>query len=119
MPRISPPGGLPAIPGPDSFAPGRIVVEPISCLELRIEGRVQGVGYRWSAAARARQDDLAGWVRNEPDGSVLCRVAGSPVALEDFVRWCEGGPPAARVQRVVQREIAMPGDLPHPFQLRH
>ncbi len=90
-----------------------------SCLELRIEGRVQGVGYRWAAAARAQEGELAGWVRNEPDGTVLCRVTGPAEELEAFILWFGQGPPAARVRRVVRRELPSDGELPLPFQLRH
>ncbi len=71
--------------------------------ELRIEGRVQGVAYRWSARQKAEELGLVGWVRNEADGSVLCRVRGPAPVVEDFVAWCGKGPPAARVQRVTRR----------------
>jgi acylphosphatase len=93
-------------------------MEPLLRMELRIEGRVQGVGFRWSTVGRARELDLAGWVRNEPDGSVLCRVAGPAAAVESFAAWCEGGPPTARVRRVVRRELPEGDGFPCPFELR-
>lgn len=73
--------------------------------ELRIEGRVQGVGYRWSAQKKAMELGLSGWVRNEGDGSVLCRAWGRPEIVDVFVHWCEQGPPLARVRRVVRRHV--------------
>lgn len=49
------------------------------------EGRVQGVGFRATAASIARDLDLEGWVRNEPDGTVRCEVQGPPESIEAFL----------------------------------
>ena len=67
-----------------------------------ITGQVQGVNYRVSAAREARRHGLAGWVRNEPNGSVLLDVEGDPAAIHAFLDWCAEGPPAARVLAVEQ-----------------
>jgi acylphosphatase len=67
---------------------------------VRVTGKVQGVNYRASAAREARQRGLAGWVRNEADGSVLVDVEGPQEALDAFVRWCGVGPPGATVRAV-------------------
>ena len=75
-----------------SHAVGRVIA--------RITGRVQGVNYRASAAREARGRGLAGWVRNEPDGSVLLDIEGDPAAITAFLDWCAAGPPAARVLAV-------------------
>ena len=68
----------------------------------RIAGLVQGVNYRVSARREARRLGLTGWVRNEPDGSVLIDVEGEPPALAAFLAWCAEGPPGARVAAVEQ-----------------
>ena len=67
---------------------------------LRIEGRVQGVGYRATLAAAAESAGISGWVRNRRDGSVEAVVQGSPDAIEAILAWARRGPPAARVVRV-------------------
>lgn len=49
------------------------------------EGRVQGVGFRATAASIGRDLDLEGWVRNEPDGTVRCEVQGPSASIEAFL----------------------------------
>lgn len=53
-------------------------------LRVRFVGRVQGVGFRWTAAMVARRLSVTGWVRNEPDGSVTAEVQGSPSHVGAF-----------------------------------
>jgi len=77
------------------------------CAELRIHGRVQGVGYRASAHRRALELGLSGYVRNLDDGSVEAVVEGEEADVEAFVTWCRTGPRLARVTRVeVDRGVA-------------
>jgi acylphosphatase len=67
---------------------------------LLISGRVQGVGYRWSARRQAQELGLRGWVRNLPTGQVEALVDGEDAAVLAFLSWCEEGPPSARVSGV-------------------
>jgi acylphosphatase len=78
---------------------------PASRVIARVTGRVQGVNYRATARREARLLGLAGWVRNEPDGSVLIDAEGDSAALEAFLDWCRCGPPLARVDRVEETPI--------------
>jgi acylphosphatase len=71
-----------------------------SRVRLRIEGRVQGVFFRASAAEMATQLGVTGWVRNLPDGSVEVLAEGDKKALDALTAWCRQGPPHARVARV-------------------
>lgn len=67
---------------------------------LVITGRVQGVWYRGSMVAAARQLGVTGWVRNCRDGSVEAVVSGSADQIEAIVDWARCGPSGAQVDRV-------------------
>lgn len=74
------------------------------CRNLRIYGRVQGVGYRWALCAEAQRLGLVGWVRNRQDGTVETLVSGAAEAVEALVVWARRGPAMARVERVLVNE---------------
>ncbi len=67
------------------------------CYTVRVHGRVQGVGFRYSAQAKAEQLGVAGWVRNEPDGSVSVKCEGANEAVQRFLSYLKQGPPPAEV----------------------
>lgn len=50
------------------------------------EGRVQGVGFRYTTKDLARGFEVCGWVKNLPDGSVELQVSGEPDEIEDFLK---------------------------------
>ena len=76
---------------------------------LVIEGRVQGVFFRASAAEVAAGLGLAGWIANRPDGSVEALVEGPTRAVEEMVAWCNDGPPRAHVERVTATLVPVTG----------
>lgn len=69
-------------------------------VHLLISGRVQGVFFRASTEAVARELGLTGWVRNLADGRVEAWAEGPREALDRLVAWCHQGPPHARVEGV-------------------
>lgn len=69
-------------------------------VHVRIEGRVQGVGYRAWTEQVASELGLSGWVRNRRDGAVEAVFQGDPARVSDMLARCETGPPDARVSRV-------------------
>jgi acylphosphatase len=85
----------------------------------RVEGAVQGVGFRWFVREQARALDLPGLVRNEPDGAVVVIAEGDAAALDALEAHLRVGPSASRVTDVVRREITRldAGWLPRPFAI--
>jgi acylphosphatase len=69
-------------------------------VRLLVEGRVQGVGYRYSACAEARRLGLSGWVRNRSDGRVELEAEGPEEVVEALIAWCWHGPVFAQVSQV-------------------
>lgn len=78
-------------------------------VHIRIEGRVQGVGFRAAAQAEAERLGLSGFVRNLPDGSVEAEVEGLAVDVDAFLTWARTGPPLATVRRIEVTEQAPAG----------
>jgi acylphosphatase len=69
-------------------------------VRLRIEGDVQGVGFRYDAHLRARSLGVGGWIRNLPDGAVEAVYEGEDERVESMVEWSRRGPQGARVDAV-------------------
>ena len=67
---------------------------------IQIRGRVQGVGFRHSAASEARYRGIKGFVKNLPDGSVYIEAEASGEQLNAFVEWCKKGPGYGFVESV-------------------
>ena len=68
--------------------------------QIRVKGRVQGVGYRESLRLEAQKLGVTGWVRNRTDGSVEAVLQGNAEIVEILIAWARTGPPAARVDSV-------------------
>ena len=65
-----------------------------------VHGRVQGVFFRDTTRRMARQRGVAGWMRNNSDGTVEAVFEGEPDAVEKLVDFCREGPRGAVVDRV-------------------
>ena len=65
-----------------------------------VDGRVQGVGFRFFIRAAAAREGLHGWVRNLPDGSVEIVAEGEAEALGRFEHQVRRGPRSSHVTRV-------------------
>lgn len=72
----------------------------IETRHLIITGHVQGVWYRGSMVAKARELGVGGWVRNRRDGSVEVVVSGNAEQVAAIMNWARQGPPGSRVDHV-------------------
>lgn len=71
-------------------------------LHFLIQGRVQGVGFRWFVQREATELNLRGSVRNTEDGDVEVVAAGDPNDLSELRTSLSRGPRGARVDRIVE-----------------
>jgi acylphosphatase len=74
------------------------------------EGRVQGVGFRFSVKEIAQGFEVAGWVRNLPDGRVQLEVQGDESEIEAFLKAIEDSHLRAHIRRkLITSTEAVPG----------
>jgi acylphosphatase len=73
-----------------------------------IRGRVQGVGFRYSAIREAERLGVRGWVRNTAEGAVEVWAEGLQKNLDVFSAWLHKGPPLSRVDSI-QKDSVEPG----------
>lgn len=69
-------------------------------LRLRIQGRVQAIGYRDHVIGEAARLGIDGWIRNRADGSVEALVSGPDKAVQLLIGLCIKGPPGAVVRDI-------------------
>ena len=86
------------------------MTDDITSLIVRVEGVVQGVGFRDFLTMAAQANKLDGWVRNRADGSVEALVSGTTKAVETFVAASTKGPYGARVTAVDLTNSEPPAD---------
>ncbi|NTW77451.1 MAG: acylphosphatase [Syntrophaceae bacterium] len=80
-------------------------------IRVHVSGIVQGVCFRAATRRAAADLNLTGWVRNTRDGRVEAIFEGDDAAVEKMVEWCQVGPPAARVDKVILMEEQYTGGL--------
>lgn len=72
-----------------------------------VDGRVQGVGFRFFCTMNARTLDLTGWVRNMDNGMVEMEVQGKESSIEKFIRNIKKGNKFIRVDELSQKKIKL------------
>jgi len=74
-------------------------------LHFLVQGRVQGVGFRWYVHREASELDLRGWVRNTEEGEVEVVASGSEADLAELRASLRRGPRGSRVDRLIEHYL--------------
>ena len=74
-------------------------------LHFLVQGRVQGVGFRWFVHREASELELHGWVRNTEEGDVEVVASGTPEDLAELRRSLRQGPRGSRVDNVIEHNL--------------
>jgi acylphosphatase len=85
-------------------------------LQITISGKVQHVGFRFSAQHIANKLRINGFVRNLPNGNVEIEASGNSEQLDELEKWCFKGPALAKVTNVFVTKI--PYTIFHSFSIK-
>ncbi|MBU1164086.1 acylphosphatase [Patescibacteria group bacterium] len=86
--------------------------------EIRITGNVQDVCYRINTVEKAKYLKITGYVKNEPDGSVIIIAEGEEEKLKCLAQWCEDGVKSANVKQVQVDFSQVTGEF-SDFNIKH
>jgi acylphosphatase len=87
-------------------------------LEVFYEGRVQGVGFRWSVRNVAKGFDVTGWVCNLPDGRVQMQVNGTEEEVRSFLEAINQSDLRAHIRKQTEAKLEKPVAA-RGFEIRH
>ena len=75
--------------------------------EIKISGRVQGVGFRYFVYHKAKEFGLKGWVKNSVDGGVLVMVQCDTTEIDIFIDYLRIGPIRSRVDKISKHKMEL------------
>jgi acylphosphatase len=87
-------------------------------LQVFFEGRVQGVGFRWSVRHVAKGFDVTGWARNLVDGRVEMQVNGEEAEVRAFVEAIGKSELRAHIRKQTENKLEVPVSA-SGFEIRH
>lgn len=93
------------------------VKSPMRHVRCIVDGRVQGVGFRYATQREARRLGIVGWARNLADGTVEVAASGTSEAVAELLEWLEEGPAFAIVASVSSTDIELDQPLAE-FEIR-
>ena len=80
-------------------------------IQIKVSGKVQGVGFRYYTQKKAHEFNIKGFVTNKPDGSVYIEAEGEDVNVNAFADWCAQGPEWSRVIQLKKSDLPFVGYL--------
>lgn len=80
-------------------------------LTARVEGMVQGVGFRYRTAMKANELALTGMVMNNDDGSVAVVAEGPPDAVDQLLEWLKSPKAPGAVSRLEKSTSTATGEF--------
>ena len=75
-----------------------------------VHGRVQAVGFRFSARVEAQRLGVSGWIKNRSDGAVEAEIEGEAPAVDAMLSWLDEGPPGADVTTMSTADLSPTGE---------
>lgn len=90
----------------------------MSSVEVFFEGRVQGVGFRWSVRHTAKGFDVTGWIKNLPDGRVQMQISGEAEEIKSFLEAISQSELRAHIRKQIESPLASPVRATG-FEIRH
>jgi acylphosphatase len=90
---------------------------PVLHYDIEVEGRVQGVGFRYSAMNMARSLGIHGFVKNRWSGTVYLEIEGEEANLNSMIEWCRIGPGTGHVTNIRVQEGSLRNFT--GFEIRH
>lgn len=89
----------------------------MKAVQVFYEGRVQGVGFRYSVRQIANGFDVTGWVRNLPDGRVEVQASGESEEVDAFLQGIRESELGSLIRKESPSTINRPPDT-HGFEIR-
>ncbi len=90
----------------------------MKAVQIFYEGRVQGVGFRYSVSQIAKGFNVTGWVRNLPDGRVELQAGAEPAELDAFIDAIRQSELRALIKKESENAAAAP-PAARGFEIRH
>jgi acylphosphatase len=90
----------------------------MSSVEVFFEGRVQGVGFRWTVRHIAKGFDVIGWIKNLPDGRVQMQTGGEPREIKEFIEAINQSELRAHIRKQTEQLLTTPVQAAG-FEIRH
>ena len=87
-------------------------------LQVFYEGRVQGVGFRWSLRNLAKGFDVKGWARNLIDGRVEMQISGEEDEVRGFIDAIGQSELRAHIRTTTENKLETPVEA-NGFEIRH